>query len=73
MTDLDREPRLGSLVVHLRGAQQRLQFRQTAPCDKADPEDGERVAKGLDVSIGEVQRLAALSPEERVKVTASRA
>jgi hypothetical protein len=36
-----------------------------------DPEEGERVAKALDVSIGEVQRLAALPQEERVKATDS--
>jgi cytochrome c peroxidase len=64
ITDRDREHLFGNLVAHLRGGQTRLQLRQTAPCDKADPEDGERVAKGLDVNIGEVQRLAALSPEE---------
>lgn len=73
MTDLDREPRLGSLVVHLRGAQQRLQLRQAALGYKADPEDGERVAKGPDLNIAEVMRLAALGQEERIKATASRA
>ena len=68
MTDRDRGHLLGSLVAHLRGAQKRLQLRQTALCHKADPEDGERVAKGLNVSIGEVQRLAALAQEERVNL-----
>ena len=66
MTDLDRERRHSSLVVHLRGAQQRPQLRQPALCHKMDPGDGKRLARGLDVSIGEGQRLPALAQEERV-------
>ena len=36
---------------------------------KADPEYGERVAKGLELDASEVKKLAAMSQEDRVKAT----
>jgi catalase len=44
---------------------------KTALFYKADTEYGERVAKGLDLNIAEVRRLAGMSQEERVKATAA--
>jgi catalase len=70
MTDEDREHLVGNIVSHLKNAQKRIQLRQTALFYKADAEYGERVAKGLGLSPGEVERLAAMSQEERVKATA---
>ena len=70
MTDEDREHLVGNIVSHLKNAQKRLQLRQTALFFKADAEYGERVAKGLVLSLEEVKRLASLSQEERVKATA---
>ncbi len=52
-------------------AQKRIQLRQTALFYKVDAEYGERVAKGLDLNIAEVQRLAAMSQEERAGATAA--
>ncbi|MDH4198316.1 MAG: catalase, partial [Candidatus Aminicenantes bacterium] len=71
MTDKDREHLVANIVGHLRGAQKRLQLRQTALFYKADPEYGERVAKGLGLDVDEVKRLAAMSQEDRVKATAA--
>jgi catalase len=70
MTDEDREHLVGNIVSHLKNAQKRIQLRQTALFFKADAEYGERVAKGLGLSLEEIRRLAAMSQEERVKATA---
>ena len=70
MTEEDREHLVGNIVAHLRNAQKRIQLRQTALFYKADAEYGERVAKGLQLDLEEVKRLAAMSQEERVKATA---
>ena len=58
------------IVGHLGGAQKRIQMRQTAIFHKADPEYGTRVGKGLELDVKDVERLAAMSQEERVKATA---
>ena len=70
MTDEDREHLVGNIVAHLGGAQKRIQLRQTALFYKADPDYGRRVAEGLGLEVGEVERLAAMSQEERAKATA---
>jgi catalase len=69
MTDQDREHLVGNIVGHLKNAQKRIQLRQTALFFKADADYGERVAKGLNLKIEEVKKLAAMSQEERVKAT----
>ncbi len=70
MSDEDREHLVGNIAAHLKGAQKRIQLRQTALFYKANAEYGERVAKGLGLGLDEVKRLAAMSQEERVKATA---
>ncbi|HOZ45671.1 MAG TPA: catalase [Candidatus Hydrogenedentes bacterium] len=69
MTDSDRAHLVSNIVGHLKGAQKRLQLRQTALFYKAAADYGRRVAKGLGLDIKEVQRLAAMSQEDRVKAT----
>ncbi|MBM3956760.1 MAG: catalase, partial [Gemmatimonadetes bacterium] len=69
MTGKDREHLVGNIVAHLGGAQKRIQLRQTALFWKADPDYGRRVAEGLKLPIAEVERLAAMSQEDRVKAT----
>jgi catalase len=69
MTDQDRENLIGNIVDHLGGAQKRLQLRQTALFFKADPEYGRRVAEGLELDVKEVEKLANMSQDERVKAT----
>ena len=71
MTDTDREHLVANIVGHLKGAQKRIQLRQTALFTKADAEYGWRVAKGLGLDGDEVKRLAALSQEDLVKATAA--
>jgi catalase len=70
MTDEDRDHLIGNIVDHLRGAQKRIQLRQTALFYKADPEYGRRVAEELGLDVKEVERLAGMSQEKRVKATA---
>ncbi|HUW67554.1 MAG TPA: catalase, partial [Candidatus Nanoarchaeia archaeon] len=69
MTDQDRENLAGNIIGHLGGAQKRIQLRQTALFFKADPDYGRRVAKGLELDIKEVEKLANMSHDERVKAT----
>lgn len=69
MTDMDRDHLVGNIVSHLNGAQKRIQLRQAALFYKVDLEYGERVAKGLGLNLAEVERLAAMSQEDRVKAT----
>ncbi|MEN6425707.1 MAG: catalase [Phycisphaerales bacterium] len=71
MTDTDRDHLVGNIVAHLGNAQKRIQLRQTALFFKADPDYGRRVAKGLGLDAKEVERLAAMSQEERVKATSA--
>ncbi len=71
MTDTDREHLVGNIVAHLGGAQKRIQLRQTALFFKADPDYGRRVAEDLGLDVKQVEKLAALSQEERVKETSA--
>jgi catalase len=71
MTDTDREHLVGNIVAHLGGAMKRIQLRQSALFFKADPDYGRQVAKGLGLSVKEVEKLAAMSQEERVKATSA--
>jgi len=45
-------------------------LRQAAIFYKADEEYGHRIAEGLGLDIKEIERLAAMSQEDRVKATA---
>ena len=70
MTDEDRDHLIGNITTHLCNAQKRIQLRQSAIFFKADPEYGRRVAEGLNLDVSEVERLAAMSQEDRAKATA---
>jgi len=69
MNDQDRENLVGNIIGHLGGAQKRIQLRQTAIFFKADPDYGRRVAEGLKLDVKEVESLANMSHDERVKAT----
>ncbi len=71
MSDTDREHLVGNIVAHLGGAQKRIQRRQTALFYKADPDYGQRVAKGLGLDTKDVEKLAAMSQDERIKATSA--
>jgi catalase len=70
MNETDKEHLIGNIVGHLGKAQKRIQLRQTAIFFKADQDYGRRVAKGLGLNVKEVERLAAMSQEERAQATA---
>jgi catalase len=70
MSEADQQHLVANLVDHLGKAQKRLQLRQSALFYKADPDYGKQVAKGLKLDLRKVERLAALSQEERVRATA---
>jgi catalase len=69
MNDTDREHLVGNIVAHLGNAQKRIQLRQTALFFKADPDYGRQVAKGLGLDAKQVERLAAMSQQERAQAT----
>jgi catalase len=70
MKDEDRDHLIANIAGHLKGAQKRIQLRQTALFYKADPDYGSRVAKELDLNIKKVEKLAEMSQEDRAKATA---
>jgi catalase len=70
MTEEARTHLVGTIVGHLGHAQPYIQLRQTALFFKADREYGTQVAEGLGLEVTEVERLAKMSQEERVKATA---
>jgi len=51
MTDQDREHLIGNIVSHLCNARKDIQIRQARLFYKADPEYGQRVAKGLGIEL----------------------
>jgi catalase len=69
MTETDRAHLVNNIVSHLKNAQKRIQLRQTALFYKADPDYGQRVAKGLLLNMDKVMRLAAMPQEERIQAT----
>ena len=69
MTNEDRDHLIGNIVDHLGNAQRRIQLRQTAIFNKADPDYGSRVAEELGLDVKEVKRLAGISQEERARAT----
>ncbi|MGB4572926.1 MAG: catalase [Rectinemataceae bacterium] len=69
MTDMDRDHLVDNIITHLSGAQKRIQLRQTALFHKVDAEYGNHVATGLGLNLAEVERLAAMSQDERAKAT----
>ena len=69
MDDTAREHLVGNIVAHLGGAQKRIQLRQSALFFKAEKEYGTRVAGGLKLDVKEIERLAGMTQEERVKAT----
>ena len=69
MTDEARNQLVGNIVDHLKDAQKRIQLRQTALFYKADAEYGKRAAEGLGLDLGEVEKLVAMSQEERTEAT----
>ena len=69
MDETAREHLVGNIVAHLGNAQQRIQLRQAALFYKADKEYGTRVAQGLKLDPKQVEKLAGMSQEERVKQT----
>lgn len=70
MTEQDRTNLVRNIVGHLGGAQKRIQLRQAALFYKADKDYGTRVAQGLGLDVGEVEKLAAMTQEERAAATA---
>ncbi len=70
MDDRARGNLIGNIVDHLKDAQKRIQYRQTALFYKAHKDYGTGVAKGLDLNMDEVKKLAEMPNDERVKATA---
>ncbi len=69
MDDGARERLIGNIVSHLGAARKRIRRRQAALFFKADEDYGRRVAEGLGLDVKEVEKLAAMSQEDRVKAT----
>lgn len=70
LSDYDKTNLIGNIVGHIKNAQQRIQYRQTALFYKANADYGTRVAQDLGLDLNKVKELAAMSQEDRVKATA---
>jgi len=70
LSDYDRTNLIGNITGHIKNAQQRVQYRQTALFYKAHPEYGIRVAEALGLDVNKVKTLAAMTNEERIAATA---
>jgi catalase len=69
LSDYDKTNLIKNITGHIKNAQQRIQYRQTALFYKAHPEYGTRVANGLGLDIARVKQLAAMTQEDRIKAT----
>ncbi|MDR2884512.1 MAG: catalase [Deferribacteraceae bacterium] len=69
MTDYDRANLVKNIASHLKGADMRLQLRQTALFYRASVNYGTAIANALKLNIDEVKRLAVMSNEDRAKAT----
>lgn len=69
LSDYDKTNLINNILGHIKNAEQRIQYRQAAIFYKAHHEYGTRVAEGLGLDIERVERLAAMSQEERVNAT----
>lgn len=69
MNDENRNHLINNIVDHLGGAKKQIQLRQAAIFTLADSDYGRRVSEGLGLDMKEVERLSAMSQEERVKAT----
>jgi len=69
MTEEDRRHLVANITGHLRNASKHIQKRQTALFFKVDRDYGSRVAEGLELDVKEIESLARMSQEERVRAT----
>lgn len=69
LSEQDKTNLIHNITVHIKNAQQRIQYRQTALFYKANEEYGTRLAQSLGLDVNKVKNLAAMSQEERVKAT----
>lgn len=70
MTDEERDHLVSSITGHLKNAQERIRRRQCAIFYMVDPEYSARVAQGVGIDVADVERLAAMTDEERAAATA---
>ncbi len=69
MTNQDRANLVDNIVGHMAGVPKPIQLRQCAIFHLADNDYGAKVAQGLGLNLKEVEKLAAMSQEERVEAT----
>lgn len=69
MNDSEKANTVSNIAGNLGGANENIQYRQTALFYKASQKYGTMVAEALKLDINKVKELAALSQEERVKAT----
>ena len=56
-------------TFHLGNAKKRMQLHQTALFYKVHQVYSQRIAKGLNIDINQIKKLAKMSKDERVKAT----
>lgn len=69
MSVQDKDNLIRNILDHLGNAKKRIQMRQTAIFYKADKDYGGRVAKGLNLDLNEVIKLAGMTAHEKAEKT----
>lgn len=71
LDDVNKDHLISNIVDHIGDANENIQYRQCALFYKAEPDYGMRVAKGLNLDLDKVKKLADMSQEDRVKETSN--
>lgn len=69
LSDIDRDHLIKNTVADMQGVRENLLYRMCALFYKADEDYGTRVAQGVGIDVARVKELAAMTQEDRIKVT----
>lgn len=69
MTETQKQALISNTIEDIMPVTENIKYRHAAHCYLADKDYGARLAKGLDLSIDEVKKLAAMSEPDRLEAT----
>lgn len=69
MTETQKQALISNTIEDIKPVTENIKYRHAAHCYLADKDYGARLAKGLDLSIDEVKKLAAMSEPDRLEAT----
>lgn len=69
MTEKQKKALISNTIEDINPVTENIKYRHAAHCYLADKDYGTRLAKGLDLNIDEVKKLAAMSEPDRLEAT----